>query len=67
MTVTRTDAYANGTETQKNDRESPQFFYDLPAEHWQYLRTTNAVEPVFGTARRRKRLCVGTVVNSICS
>jgi transposase-like protein len=67
MTVTRTDAYADGTETQKKDRESPLLFYDFPAGHWQHLKTTHAIEPGFGVVRRRERLCVGKVVNSICS
>jgi DDE domain len=28
-------------------------FYDLPAEHWQHLRTTNPIESVFATVRHR--------------
>jgi transposase-like protein len=63
MTVTRTDAYANGTETQKKDPEIQLLFYDFPAGHWQYLRTTHAIELAFGTVRRRERLCVGIVIN----
>jgi putative transposase len=26
-------------------------FYDLPAEHWHHLRTTNPIESVFATVR----------------
>ena len=28
-------------------------FYDMPAEHWDHLRTTNPVESVFATVRNR--------------
>lgn len=28
-------------------------FYDFPAEHWQHLRTTNAIEWTFATMRNR--------------
>jgi hypothetical protein len=28
-------------------------FYDFPAEHWQHLRTTNAIESTFATVRHR--------------
>ena len=28
-------------------------FYDFPAVHWQHIRTTNPIEPVFATVRLR--------------
>jgi hypothetical protein len=67
MAATRADAYAafdrfvtvyaakypTATETLKEDRESLLAFYDFPAEHWQHLRTTNAIESTFATVRHR--------------
>jgi len=67
MAATRAEAYAafdrfatvyaarypKATETQKKDRESLLAFYDFPAERWQHLRTTNAVESTFATVRHR--------------
>jgi hypothetical protein len=41
------------TETLKKDRESLLAFYDFPAEHWQHLRMTNAIESTFATVRHR--------------
>jgi len=35
------------------DREALLAFYDLPAEHWDHLRTANPVESVFATVRHR--------------
>ena len=35
------------------DREALLAFYDLPAEHWDHLRTTNPIESVFATVRHR--------------
>jgi putative transposase len=35
------------------DREALLAFYDLPAEHWDHLRTANPVESVFATLRHR--------------
>ncbi|MGF6727392.1 transposase-like protein [Paraburkholderia sp. GAS41] len=67
MAVTRTDAYVNGTERQRKDRENPLIFYDCQVEHWQHLSTTNAIERTFGTLRRRARFYVVTVINSNCS
>ena len=28
-------------------------FFDLPAEHWDHLRTSNPIESVFATVRHR--------------
>ena len=67
MAATRADAYAaferfvtiyaanypRATETLAKDRESLLAFYDFPAEHWQHIRTTNAIESTFATVRHR--------------
>ncbi|AJX01057.1 transposase, Mutator family protein [Burkholderia gladioli] len=45
--------YPKTTETLKKDRESLLAFYDFPADHWQHLRTTNAIESTFATVRHR--------------
>jgi transposase-like protein len=34
-------------------------FYDLPAEHWGHLRTTNPIESSFATVRHRHRQTKG--------
>ena len=34
-------------------------FFDFPAEHWQHLRTTNAVESTFATVKLRQRVTKG--------
>lgn len=36
-------------------REELMAFYDFPAQHWQSLRTTNAIESTFGTRRHRTK------------
>ena len=33
--------------------------YDLPAEHWKHLRTTNTIESAFATVRLRHRVTKG--------
>ncbi|UIF88905.1 IS256 family transposase (plasmid) [Cupriavidus necator] len=35
------------------DRDTLLTFYDFPAEHWQHIRTTNAIESTFATVRHR--------------
>src|SRR5262249_25028591 len=34
-------------------------FFDLPAEHWKHLRTTNVIESAFATVRLRERATKG--------
>lgn len=34
-------------------------FYDYPAEHWVYLRTTNPIESTFATVRHRTKVTRG--------
>jgi len=45
--------YPKASETLKKDRDSLLAFYEFPAEHWQHLRTTNAIESTFATVRHR--------------
>jgi transposase-like protein len=45
--------YARAAECLRKDREALLAFYDLPAEHWDHLRTTNPIESVFATVRHR--------------
>jgi putative transposase len=37
----------------ERDRDALLAFYDLPAEHWDHLRTANPIESVFATVRHR--------------
>ncbi|RDJ97161.1 IS256 family transposase, partial [Cupriavidus lacunae] len=67
MAATRADAYAafdrfvtiygakypKATGVLTKDRDSLLTFYDFPAEHWQHIRTTNAIESTFATVRHR--------------
>ncbi|GAA2614969.1 hypothetical protein GCM10010304_80130 [Streptomyces roseoviolaceus] len=34
-------------------------FYDIPAEHWIHLRTTNPIESTFATVRLRTKVTKG--------
>ena len=45
--------YARAAECLRKDREALLAFYNLPAEHWDHLRTTNPIESVFATVRHR--------------
>src|SRR5215204_2597907 len=45
--------YAKAAECLTKDRDALLAFYDLPAEHWDHLRTTNPIESVFATVRHR--------------
>ena len=45
--------YARAAECLTEDRGALLAFFDLPAEHWDYLRTTNPIESVFATVRHR--------------
>src|SRR6201999_2062552 len=51
------DTYAardpKAVEKLTKDRDGLLAFYDFPAEHWQHLRTTNAIESTFATVRHR--------------
>ena len=41
------------------DKEDLFTFYDFPAEHWQHIRSTNAIESTFATVRHRHRQTKG--------
>jgi len=45
--------YPKAAQTLTKDRQSLLAFYDFPAEHWQHIRTTNAIESTFATVRHR--------------
>jgi putative transposase len=45
--------YPKAVEKLTKDRQSLLAFYDFPAEHWQHIRTTNAIESTFATVRHR--------------
>jgi len=45
--------YPRAAECLTKDREALLAFYDLPAEHWDHLRTSNPIESVFATVRHR--------------
>jgi transposase-like protein len=45
--------YPKAAEKLTKDRHSLLAFYDFPAEHWQHIRTTNAIESTFATMRHR--------------
>ena len=45
--------YPKAVECLTKDRDALLSFFDLPAEHWDHLRTTNPIESVFATVRHR--------------
>jgi transposase-like protein len=45
--------YGRAVDCLIKDRQQLLAFYDLPAEHWDHLRTTNPIESVFATVRHR--------------
>ena len=45
--------YPRAAECLTKDRDALLAFFDLPAEHWDHLRTTNPIESVFATVRHR--------------
>ena len=51
--TTREARYPKAVENLEKDRNSLLAFYDFPAEHWQHIRTTNAIESTFATVRHR--------------
>ena len=46
--------HPKAVESLTRDQDCPLSFFDFPAEHWQHLRTTNAVESTFATLRPRQ-------------
>ena len=45
--------YPGAAECLRKDRDVLLTFYDLPAEHWMHIRTTNPIESTFATVRLR--------------
>ena len=45
--------YPKAVDCLAKDRDALLAFFDLPAEHWDHLRTTNPIESVFATVRHR--------------
>lgn len=53
--------YPKATKCLEKDQESLLAFYDFPAEHWIYLRTTNPIESTFASVRLRTAKTRGCV------
>ena len=51
--------YPKAVESLRRDEDCLLSFFDFPAEHWQHLRTTNAIESTFATVRLRQRVTKG--------
>lgn len=51
--------YPKAVASLERDREKLLTYFDLPAEHWIHLRTTNPVESPFSTVRLRQRVTKG--------
>lgn len=55
------DKFPKATECLTKDRETLLAFYDLPAAHWQHVRSTNVIESAFATIRHRTDRAKGCV------
>ena len=55
--------YEKAVECLNKDRDALLAFYDLPAEHWKHLRTTNPIESTFATVRHRTIRSKGCLSN----
>jgi putative transposase len=53
--------YVKATDCLLKDREALLAFYDLPAEQWVHIRTTNVIESAFVTIRNRSDRAKGCV------
>jgi putative transposase len=51
--------WPKATEKVVKDREELLAFFDLPAEHWVHLKTTNPIESTFATVRLRTKVTKG--------
>jgi putative transposase len=51
--------YSKAVESLNTSWERLTAFFDLPAEHWKHLRTTNVIESPFATVRLRERATRG--------
>jgi transposase-like protein len=48
-----THKYDKAVQCLIKDRQTLLTFFDLPADHWDHLRTSNPIESVFATVRHR--------------
>lgn len=55
------DKYPKAADCLKKDREALLAFYELPAAHWQHVRSTNVIESTFATIRHRTDRAKGCV------
>ena len=55
--------YDKAADCLTKDRDALLAFYDLPAEHWKHLRTTNPIESTFATVRHRTVRSKGCLSN----
>ena len=51
--------YPKAVDCLEKDRETLLTFFDLPAEHWRHMRSTNAIESTFATVRLRTKVTKG--------
>jgi transposase-like protein len=51
--------YPKAVASLRRDEEQLLTFFDFPAEHWQHIRSTNAIESSFATVRLRTRVTKG--------
>jgi putative transposase len=51
--------YPKAVTTLEKDADALLPFFDLPAEHWKHLRTSNVIESPFATVRLRQRVTKG--------
>jgi len=58
--------YPKAAECLVKDRDELLAFYDMPAEHWRHLRTTNPIESTFATVRLRHRRTKGSGSRRAC-
>lgn len=59
--------YPRVCECLSKDRDKLLTFYDLPAEHWIQMRTTNPIGSVFATVSLRHRCTKGNGTRARCS
>jgi transposase-like protein len=58
--------YPKAAEKLLKDRDALLTFYDLPADHWRHVRTTNPIESVFATVRLRTSKTKGCGSRQAC-
>ena len=51
--------YPKAVASLRRDQEMLLTYFDFPAEHWQHIRSTNAIESPFATVRLRQRVTKG--------